>query len=880
MSPRLSLLTQSLFSFAIITFLLQGLFGCGSDSESSDTPSQSKSVTVEARNFSAGSATTTTQVNLSALNVVTVSDNSDFIVTGVEVLSNSDECHSVTTQGVGFTIHSAKNSNLVCDYRYTVNSASRVLTGDSGASGIGRIALNPLSAAEPQDMTPISAVVVKSQSSSIVIDLAAELLAVGEDVSGLTLSETTSYVRSEYSDTRASVNSKDQTLSYTAPASFSGIDRVMFSYNSSDETKLGYLDIAVTDSVNLGLTITPQNKYDEHIAAGDSKVTIDIKPYVVTDHDSGGFFIEQINSFYADVEIVPGTSTFTFESSKVGYHYVSFGVADGKGAFEMGLLRVTVVDPGQIKKWPDLQVGLSLFSAPFTTLEAYLKEPRVVYTGTVVDTTYSPAAMIATFYPPSMAEQYCQGVGRLPDSDELEALANFDAKAKGDWPVSFPYLAVDDDGAGETVYHLVDLTDGTKQAYTADTDYIVSCIKSGMLKVEVIDDQADSDGKDQNQLKFTVVKNDEPYQGITITPVLSSAYGEHSYETPPGSSASMDKVSYTTDANGQFTVTLTSDAMEVTYVTVEITENGVTESVTGTVWFAPLNNSIHLSSLVIDQDDGNGLESTDSQSKITQLTGKIVDDTSTPYQYQPISVTSKELWNVDGKSQMWSGTISDVATADEIVGGLPVIVTDADGQASISVSNYGGLMKQVEVTMTYEPPLGSTKGVTEKTETVSFCNEYSMPVYHVEQPSNGYWFTATPMQWVVRSCEVESSDVYEECATALNGSIYNTGPCGVEFARFTFNEAELWCQKLKEVGHLGRTNWRLPKDSNELDDFRKEVTKEKLLENDWALRHLFWTAEENGSTKRFTVRLYDNVDHNGKVSDVNSVQQISCVSEP
>ncbi len=884
------------------------LFGCGSES---DTSTQPTSVTIEAHNFAVGVATTTTPVDLSALNTVTVSDNSNFIVTGVEVLSNSDECESVTTDGTAFTVHNVKSSNLVCDYRYAVDSPSGELTSHSRTSGIGRVVLNSRSTAVPQEMIPVSTIVQTGKST--VIDLAAALSDVGEDVSGLALSTTTSHAYPNHG-TVTSVNTTDQTLSYTAPTS-NVIDRVMFSYTSADTTKLGYLDIAVSGSVNLGLKILPQNKYDTYITAGGDKITIDIAKYVCIpdgtkescsnnegDYDGRGFFIEQLSSFYADVEIVTGTSKFTFKSSRVGYHYVSFAVADGDGAFEIGLLRVAVVDQDQIKNWPDLQVGLSLFSAPLTTLEASLKEPKVINTGSVEDTGYSPAAIVATFYPSGMAKQYCEnGLGRLPESDELVNLANFNAKSKGDWPVSFPYLAADDDGAGGVVYSLVDLTDGSKSSYTISAEYIISCIKPGMLAVEVLEDNADPWGGDKNTLKFTVYKNGvsgpdykNPYAGVTITPVLSSTHGEHSHEVPPGSSAEMDFVSYTTDANGEFIVNLTSDAPEVTYVTVTMTENGVTESITGTVWFGPFR-TMHLSSLVIDQDDGNSLEPTDSQSKITQLTGKVQDDTNTAYQYQSLKVYSQELWNIDGKSQVWVGDIASVATADEIVDGVPIIVTDSNGESTISVSNYGGLMKQVEITMEYEPPLGNTYGVTTKTETVSFCAENSMPIPTME--SGGKLFTANPMEWVVRSCGISygssgSGFSHEECGRGIisgtsNTNVgqtpedrpdadFNTGPCGVSFARFQHRkESTPYCASLAAIGHAGRTDWRLPT-QQELLNLYNDVGKDAFLAAGWPL--FYYYLHNSTGSRQYAVRLFNGATHQVTDNNANG-NYVSCVSD-
>ncbi len=886
---KLTVMKKSLFFYFLNAVATIALAGCGGDSTSnsdSDPATHSTAVTIKANNFSlASTEQINTPIHLSELDVVTVSDNSDFIITSVEPLLNTDECAvDVQPETASFTVNGTTDSDLiVCDYHYTVDSASKSLTAHSTLSGISRIVIGPRALAEPEEMAPVSAVVLAGKSETI--DLTAALNAVGEDVSGLNLMNNPSHVYAS----RGKVNSVDSTagtLSYTAPASpFTGIDRVLFSYSDGSVTKLGHLDIAITDEANKGLSITPQNSYAPYVTMGENEITIDVTPYVVADHDGNGFFLKHVDSFYADVALSTTSDTsFTFKASRVGYHYVSFAVADGQGAFEMGMIKVAVVDPNQVKDWQAQQVGLSLFSAPFTSSEAYLND--IDHSRSVIDDDYTPPVSIATFVLASEAEEFCKTQGRLPTSDELLDLADFDPKTKGNWPTSYPYLAADDE-SGTTNYSLIDLTDGTKAAYSKQSLYIVSCIKNGMLSVRVIDGEADADGEDKNTVEFTVVKNREPYVGIIVKPTLSSMHGQYS----PVSSAKIDKASYTTDDSGKITVNLTSSADEITYVTLKITENGVTESVTGKVWFGPLK-TIHMSSIRIDQNDGNSEPKGEANSKITQVTGTVADNAGTKHQYMPVEVTLKELDNPDGKSQAWVGKITDITTADEIVAGVPATITDSKGEASVSVSNYGGKMKQVEVTMTYNPPLGSAVGVTQQTAIVSFCEENSLPVKAIET-SDGKLFLASPREWVVRACGIpyggddKKGNNWIECEDKpwLNGNIEYTGPCGVSFAMFKYDKAKAWCRKLSEVKHLGKANWRLPKNRDELNNFYKDKNvsvngkpgRETLLANGWTLRHMYWTQETN-THAMWGVRLYyGNYYDSITKTDGNPV---TCVSDP
>ncbi|MGR5448149.1 hypothetical protein ACPV47_24990, partial [Vibrio jasicida] len=241
------------------------------------------------------------------------------------------------------------------------------------------------------------------------------------------------------------------TISYTPPAGFEGIERILFSYSNSTtgEVLLGTLDIAVSHSANQGLLVEEDIKHSE--VEVNVETTIDVSPYV-TSLDGDDYQLVYVDSFNAATEpasLSLTNKTFTFQTSQFGNHYVSFAVSDHSGALAMGLIEVPAFDPNQGAQWDDIDYQGLLFTAPLTTVEAVAES--VAYDSKLEDTFYTPAVELALF-DSSSAQSYCSTFGRLPTSSELVSLIGGSSglQTTYNWPISAQYLA-QDDGAIKTV---------------------------------------------------------------------------------------------------------------------------------------------------------------------------------------------------------------------------------------------------------------------------------------------------------------------------------------------------------------------------------------------------------------------------------------------
>ena len=480
---------------------------------------------------------------------VSVEGGKGFTLVEVKPLSNASECQPLEVMAQSFTI--AALAVKSCDYEYKVavtDVANAVapasLTGAPTDIAITRVAVMsemPVSSSEVT-LPAVSAVAFEEQMLEVDIrDLL--LFQAGFMVPfDFTLSEELSLPYDSGFGTAKSDPLRN-IITYTPSSGFEGIERILFSYinNNTGEILLGTLDIAVSNA-NEGLLVKDRNVHAQ--VQTNQKVTIDVSPYVTPPIDGDDYQLVHVDSFNASTEPFDpddfSNKRFTFETSQVGIHYVSFAVSDRNGAYGLGLVEIPAFDPNTSSKWGDIEYQGLWFTGPLTTSEAVTES--VEYSEARADDFYTPAVSLALLDFKS-AKNYCGTKGRLPTSSELIALSSEDVQANHNWPVSVKYLAEDND-----VIKVVDLANADSQDHV-DGNYLATCVEGGLTVQAPLEDIIANGNS--TQLTFNLIAQDEePSVGETI---MFETDSEH---------ASFIDSSAVTDQNGNAIALLSSTKAE------------------------------------------------------------------------------------------------------------------------------------------------------------------------------------------------------------------------------------------------------------------------------------------------------------------------------
>lgn len=537
--------TQAYSAFVVLI----GLMGCqdgGEKAPENGTPDYLVPATISAQNANfITEYQDRYRVDLS--DKVSVSGGKSFTLREVVPLSNTAECQPLEIMAQSFTI--AAQSSKSCDYEYKVAvsdapqaAASATSEALAPASLVGaptdiavtRIAVTSEASTEDSqiELTAISAVTLIGEQ--VAVDVKEQLLYQASFTvpEGYSLSTELSL---PYSGNVATAEPLTNTITYTPPGGFQGIERILFSYenNATGEVLLGTLDIAVSVTANQGLMVEDDITHDD--VAINELVTIDVTPYV-TSLDGDGFQLVYVDSFNAataplDPDDV-SNKQFTFETSQMGNHYVSFAVSDNNGAYAMGLVEVPAFDPNKTGQWDGISYQGVYFTAPLTTQEASGKQ--VTYNETLVDNYYTPSVDLALFSAGN-ALNYCGLEGRLPTPEELTQLSSDSVQTKHNWPISEQYIAKDD-----STYKTVELTTGLVTGYLGG-NYIVSCIEGG-LTVQPPTTETIANGVKEAKIVFTLLgQGEEPIAGPTINFTVQSESNQ----------AALVTLNEATDVNGQ-----------------------------------------------------------------------------------------------------------------------------------------------------------------------------------------------------------------------------------------------------------------------------------------------------------------------------------------
>ncbi|WP_164091114.1 Ig-like domain-containing protein [Vibrio coralliirubri] len=503
-----------LYREMLLTVGTSMLFGCGGgsgDSDSASQPMQPTSPSVVS--IKASVVQSKALVNMESDTTVHVSSDIDFRLTSVEQVGNGVDCEVTSIDGMTFTTLSDQIGE--CQFEYKAEPVAQdIYVGQ--ASSLARVSVSET--AENNTLPNLSE--MTNVESTIIIDLSEELES-ELDTSIYTVSDEITLLGSG----SVEVDSLGNTIIYT-PTDI-GVTRIMYSMTDGTATKLGNIDVAVSD---IGNTPPVANDYvREGKLAKDMSVEIDLTDYVSDAEDS--VILDTVRAYNAEAEITSTTDhTFTFQSSEPGPHEVAYTVIDGRGGYAVGQVYIEVEpDFSLVQDWEDITVfddvinGDATFSAPMSKAMAdYANEDYINVN--VEDGSQGPKHAQIVQMNWEQAKSYCEHrSGRLPLTRELEALATELPYTNHNWPTSTPYWTVDKTLSNEA--SLVSLVNGAySNGDTSSGSGYATCVYlDGKIQdFTVADMTSDDTGDGRSTTRFISAilldpdGNPAPYQDVVF----------------------------------------------------------------------------------------------------------------------------------------------------------------------------------------------------------------------------------------------------------------------------------------------------------------------------------------------------------------------------
>jgi len=652
----------------------------------------------------------------------------------------------------------------------------------------------------------------------------------------------------------------------TYDANAQGVTRLVYTMTNAEGSAIliGTVDVAVSGPGNHApevedapFTAQPDGSHYEM----NTTYTFDLSPYV-TDVDGNDIQLIQVEAWNATVELAapndPSNLSFTFDTSYAGAHYVTYVVSDHKGGYGVAQVRIEVHDSSGVAAWGDIQMGLKLFFGPLTVSEA--QSSGVTFTSSNIDTN---GANVATFNF-THAKDSCQNKGRLPTSDELKALANYNSgpDISDNWPVSLAYWA-NNNGTGE----LIDLKDGSVVPATNPGGYYVSCMNEGGFVVDEAKSKLEAVANDADKAVVTVklTWNDEPIEGQLIEASTTNT------------NVTFDAKTGITDSDGLTSFALSSLVAED--VPVDITYNG--ETLMQNVTFVA-DEATAILALAVTKDNAQYDDKAGNEVEAT-----MVDINNNPLEGSSITFDSDAA----------SSVIITPATAGTDATGkqkASVVWNDSSVTATSTTVNVTGrftplstgteISDTAAVTFIPLPICGGAVDDTNKSNAAGYCLK-------VATDASGNWFTSSPSIEVMRELQYSMDNSNSNTDDTYGGTYAEDGtrgPAGGVFARFSQEgrgvvnppggdgmngQFDRWCQKLNELVFGGRSTWERPEFS-ELSALYN-ANHDMWIARGWPTHYNYWSATVSGSN-------YDNVNlfHGGFNTPRPSTNQYaSCVSK-
>ncbi|WP_373950621.1 Ig-like domain-containing protein [Vibrio pomeroyi] len=465
---------MKVLKLCVIALGISALTACGGgsgDSGSTSQPQQPSSpieVPIEASVVQSKAL-----VNMESDTTVHVSSDIDFRLTSVEQVGNGVDCEVTSIDGMTFTTLSDQIGE--CQFEYKVEPVEQdVYAGQ--ASSLARVSVSET--ADNNTLPNLSE--TTDIDSAVTIDLSEELNS-ELDTSIYIVSEEVTLLGAG----AVEVDSLNNTILYT-PIDI-GVTRIMYSMSDGSSTKLGNIDVAVSDTGN-----TPPIANDyirEGKLAKDMSVEIDLTDYVSDAEDS--VILDSVRAYNSETEITSVTEhKFSFQSSEPGPHEVAYTVTDGRGGYAVGQVYIEVeADFTLIQDWEDITAfdnvinGDVTFTAPMSKAMAdYVNEDYISVN--MEDGSQGPKHVQVVQMNWEQAKSYCEHRGgRLPLTRELETLISEQPFPNHNWPTSTPYWTVDKTSSAEA--SLVSLSDASTS--TNDTSVGIGYATCVYLKDDVQD---------------------------------------------------------------------------------------------------------------------------------------------------------------------------------------------------------------------------------------------------------------------------------------------------------------------------------------------------------------------------------------------------------
>lgn len=841
-----------------VTATALALSGCGgegsdgSEGNAENSYPNTQSVTLSARNatYSTG-YTESFEVDLSSK--VFSSTGGGFILSEVEVLSNDSACQVDNITESGFVIQASDAK--VCDYRYHVipktaepmsqkAEVPMVMSASSelSSSAITRIAVS----SEPTEteLVPVSGTTLINKPKSFYLDQ--ELAK-----AGFTLSDEfvlTSLTLPDEHGSSAQIGGENvQSVDYVPAQGFTGIDRVLYTFE--DQAKglvlMGVLDIAVGYEANQGFTIDDNIEHPEVVDVF-TVAEIDISDFVISD-DADDYQLVYVETFNAEVAAKDPLDTsnkiIKFQASEPGYHYISFAVSDHNGAYDMGLIRVEVVDPNQTAQWGDIPHLLDVYIGPPTVLDVIAQGET--YSMLIRDAGYTPAIDMAGFRY-ARAKDYCNAIGAtLPTLVQLQGMtADVDVKAIYDWPTQTRYIAYDEISEMPMAVELGDgVGDGASVPVDPAFPYYVTCMKQGLineLPSETIK-EAVANGVDEAKVAVELKLGQEAKPGTQITASVSSQH------------VTLESDTVTTDSSGKAVFRLTSYKAEEVTLTLEVGGVGqdyIVEFI-GNEKTAQVSSETTIDSVNYSSVDG------------AQVTATLTDENSNPLEGYSVTSEASSETHPDTELTVKPILIKEAHQTDEF--GVQKVRVKWDSQYETPTTNMtfdvtssytttGGDRTESTSQVTFKAYVcGGRVGDNDKANAAGDCIKIA--------ESNGKLFTGSASVSFLEAIDYEGYGV-----TDVN-------PIG-SFGITTLSDSVKLCAQYNNINLMGKSDWRLASKDELLrlfDDYGN-----MWHAKGWATDYRYWSSTPNGSDYYGVSLSY------GRVDDYHpSIQRYaSCVSGP
>ncbi|MGL4830460.1 MAG: hypothetical protein ACRCXG_14345 [Vibrio sp.] len=453
------------------------LSACDGGSGGGSSSSSVEGSTPEAVNIETSPTQSKALVGVESTVKVTATNSKNIAMSLISVRSTSDDaCQVTSVEDMSFTVSS--NEVGECQYKYTVAPQnSELYVGEE--SSIARVSVSKTAV----DNTLPNLSETTDIDTAVVIDLSQELA--GE------LDTSVFYLASDASVFGAGIVDTDAVNNMLTFTPFDvGVSRITYSMTDGSVTKLGTIDVAVSDTQNtspIALNYVREGKLGKGML-----VTIDLTDYISDTEDAVS--LESVRAYNAETEITSASEhTFTFRSSAPGAHEVAYTINDGRGGYAVGQVYLEVEpDFSLVQDWNDVTVYDSTIGANIT-FTAPVSKVLADYTNTaytnyqVQDGVTGPKGAEVVTMNLEQAQNYCATRnGRLPISREWELLIANQGNlfTSQNWPAGADFWSAD--MMSETTGKSVNATNGTNSEFLKGSGAgFVTCV---LLDSEAVKD--------------------------------------------------------------------------------------------------------------------------------------------------------------------------------------------------------------------------------------------------------------------------------------------------------------------------------------------------------------------------------------------------------